>query len=73
MSQKTVDEIIASLPRSEQVIVKRLRALVIECLPKAEEKSYYDMGVPFYGSASKVGEEFFLNKSKISKKQLSQH
>ena len=41
MSQKTVDEIIASLPRSDQVIVKRLRALVLECLQKAEEKSYY--------------------------------
>ncbi len=48
MSHKTVDEIIASLPRSEQVIVKRLRLLALECLPKAEEKSYYDMGVPFY-------------------------
>ena|SRR6478736_2089662 len=48
MSQKTVDEIVEALPRSEQVIVKRLRALVLECLPKAEEKSYYDMGVPFY-------------------------
>jgi len=48
MSQKTVDQIIASLPRSEQVIVKRLRLLVLECLPKAEEKSYYDMGIPFY-------------------------
>ena len=48
MSQKTVDEIIASLPRAEQVIVKRLRLLVLECLPKAEEKSYYDMGIPFY-------------------------
>jgi len=48
MSPKMVDEIIASLPRSEQVIVKRLRLLVLECLPKAEEKSYYDMGVPFY-------------------------
>ena len=48
MSHKTVDEVIASLPRSEQVIVKRLRLLVLECLPKAEEKSYYDMGVPFY-------------------------
>jgi hypothetical protein len=48
MSQKSVDEIIASLPRAEQVIVKRLRLFVQECLPKAEEKSYYDMGVPFY-------------------------
>ena len=48
MSHKTVDEIIGTLPRSEQVIVKRLRSLVLECLPKVEEKSYYDMGVPFY-------------------------
>jgi hypothetical protein len=48
MSHKSVEEVIAALPRSEQVIVKRLRALVMECLPKAEEKAYYDMGVPFY-------------------------
>lgn len=48
MSHKTVDEVIESLPRAEQVIVKRLRTLVLDCLPKAEEKSYYDMGIPFY-------------------------
>jgi hypothetical protein len=48
MPHKTIDEIIESLPRSEQVIVKRLRSLVHECLPKAEEKSYDDVGFPFY-------------------------
>ena len=48
MSHKTVDEVIESLPRSEQAIVKRLRSLVLDCLPKAEEKSYYDLGIPFY-------------------------
>jgi hypothetical protein len=42
----TVDEVILALPRNEQAIVKRLRALVLECLPFAEEKNSY--GVPFY-------------------------
>lgn len=44
----SVDEMIAALPKDERVIVNRLRALVAECLPKAEEKVYYDWGVPFY-------------------------
>jgi len=44
--RKSVDEIILGLPKAEQVIVKRLRALILECLPKAEEKNSY--GVPFY-------------------------
>jgi hypothetical protein len=48
MSHKSVDEVIESLPRSEQAIVKHLRSLVLDCLPKAEEKSYYDLGIPFY-------------------------
>jgi hypothetical protein len=43
-----VDEMVAVLPRDERVLVNRLRALVTECLPKAEEKAYYGMGVPFY-------------------------
>ncbi len=43
---ESVDEVIMSLPRSEQVIVKRLRALILECLPKATEKISYR--VPFY-------------------------
>ncbi len=47
MSPKSVDEIIISLPRAEQVLMKRLRSLILECLPKAEEKVSY--GVPFYG------------------------
>ncbi|MBX2969040.1 MAG: DUF1801 domain-containing protein [Cyclobacteriaceae bacterium] len=45
-SKKSVDEIIADLPKHEQVVVKRLRALILECLPKASEKNNY--GVPFY-------------------------
>jgi hypothetical protein len=47
-SAKTVDEMILNLPREEQVIVKRLRALIMECLPMATEKGYYGEGVPFY-------------------------
>jgi len=45
-SGKSVDEVIQSLPRNEQVIMKRLRALILECLPKAKEKLSY--GAPFY-------------------------
>ena len=41
-----VDEIILGLPRSEQVMMKKLRALIQECLPKATEKVSYQ--VPFY-------------------------
>jgi hypothetical protein len=43
-----IDQMIAALPRNEQVVVKKLRALVMECIPQATEKAYYDMGVPFY-------------------------
>ncbi len=43
-----IDELIASLPRNEQVMVKRLRALVKECIPQATEKTYYDLQIPFY-------------------------
>jgi len=46
VSKKTVDEIILDLPKREQVIVKRLRSLILECLPTAQEKNNY--GVPFY-------------------------
>ncbi len=45
---KSVEEAIAALPRTEQVIVKRLRALVQESLPKAIEEPKYGYGVPFY-------------------------
>lgn len=44
--KKTVDEIILDLPQHEQVIVNKLRSLIIDCLPKAIEKNNY--GVPFY-------------------------
>lgn len=43
-----IDQLITSLPRHEQVIVKRLRALVLECIPQATEKTYYDFHIPFY-------------------------
>lgn len=39
---------VSALPRDERVLVNRLRQLVAECVPKAEEKAYYGMGVPFY-------------------------
>lgn len=43
-----IDQMIGSLPRNEQVVVKRLRALVMECIPQATEKAYYDFSIPFY-------------------------
>jgi hypothetical protein len=43
-----IDQMIATLPRNEQVLVKRLRALVMECIPQATEKAYYGLGIPFY-------------------------
>jgi hypothetical protein len=43
-----IDQMIATLPRNEQVLVKKLRALVIECIPQATEKAYYDLSIPFY-------------------------
>jgi hypothetical protein len=47
-SKKTVEEMIMTLSKAEQLIVKRLRAIVMECLPLATEKPYYGAGVPFY-------------------------
>jgi hypothetical protein len=43
---RTIDELISGFPKPEQQIVKRLRALIQECLPLATEKNSY--GVPFY-------------------------
>ena len=47
-SVKTVDETIFSLPKPELAMVKRLRALIRECLPKAAEEPKYGLGVPYY-------------------------
>jgi len=44
----SVDEMIASLPAAEKVIVNRLRLLIRECLPKSVELAYYGLAVPFY-------------------------
>lgn len=43
-----IDQMIANLPRNEQVMVKKLRSLVMECIPQATEKAYYDFAIPFY-------------------------
>ena len=43
-----IDELIATLPRDEQVLVKKLRALINECIPQATEKAYDDLAMPFY-------------------------
>jgi hypothetical protein len=43
-----IDDMIANLPRNEQVLVKKLRALIIECIPQATEKTYHDLRIPFY-------------------------
>jgi hypothetical protein len=45
---KTVDEAILSLSKPELAMVKRLRALVQECLPQAVEEPKYGLGVPYY-------------------------
>src|SRR5688572_13740276 len=45
-AKMSVDEVILNLPRNEQVIVRRLRALILETLPNVTEKNSY--GVPFY-------------------------
>ena len=42
----SVDELILTLPRAEQLVMKRLRSLILECLPSATELIQY--GVPFY-------------------------
>lgn len=47
-SDYTVEEMLASLPRNERVIVVRLRTLIKECLPAVVEKVYYGEGLPFY-------------------------
>ena len=48
MKAKSVEEALQRVPKEERVVVERLRVLVKECLPKAEEKAYYGVGVPFY-------------------------
>lgn len=43
-----IDHMMATLPHNEQVIVKRLRALVAECIPQATENAYDGLCMPFY-------------------------
>ena len=37
-----------TLPKTELVMFKRLRALIRECLPKTIEEPKYGLGVPYY-------------------------
>jgi hypothetical protein len=53
-SVKTVDEAILSLPKPELAMVKRLRALIRECLPKAVEEPKYGLGVPYYSQHRQI-------------------
>jgi hypothetical protein len=50
----SVEEMIMSLPGDEQAIVKRLRNLVLESLPKAKEAPYYGLGVPYYSRRRQI-------------------
>ncbi|MBT1687078.1 DUF1801 domain-containing protein [Dawidia soli] len=43
-----IDQLIAALPPDEQVLVRRLRDLITECLPQATEKAYKGQAMPFY-------------------------
>lgn len=43
-----IDQMIATLPPDEQVLVKRLRALVTDSIPQATEKVYEGQVMPFY-------------------------
>lgn len=43
-----IDQMIATLPRNEQVLVNRLRTLITECIPQALEKAYEGLCMPFY-------------------------
>jgi hypothetical protein len=47
-NSKSFEDVLMGLPRAEQIIVKRLRALITECLPMATEHVYNDVDIPFY-------------------------
>ena len=47
-SVKTVDEAMLRLPKAELAMMKRLRALIQECLPQAREEPKFGLGVPYY-------------------------
>ncbi|MEP2671614.1 MAG: DUF1801 domain-containing protein [Cyclobacteriaceae bacterium] len=48
IDSRSFDEILLGLPRAEQILVKRLRTLILECIPKATEHVYDDADFPFY-------------------------
>lgn len=51
-SFRSVEELLATLPAEERVIVEQLREIVLTSLPNAKEKLSY--GVPYYFLQSRV-------------------
>lgn len=47
-NSRSFEELLFGLPRAEQVLVSRLRTLILECIPKATEHVYDDADFPFY-------------------------
>lgn len=47
-NSRSFEEILFRLPKAEQALVKRLRTLIMECIPKATEHVYDDVDFPFY-------------------------
>ncbi len=47
-SSVDIDQMIADLPRDEQIVVKNLRSLVLECIPESIERAYHDVAMPYY-------------------------
>ena len=48
-----VEDFLSFLPKNEREIVLRLRQIIFECIPDAEEKLAYN--VPFYYRHSRIG------------------
>ncbi len=46
--EPSLEEVFPGITPQEKILVQRLRLLVQECLPKATEKGYYGMGVPYF-------------------------
>lgn len=45
---QSVEGLLLQLPKNERVVVKRLRMLIQDCLPKTKEEPKYGYGIPFY-------------------------
>lgn len=45
---QSIEGLLLQLPKNERVVVKRLRMLIQDCLPKTKEEPKYGYGIPFY-------------------------